>query len=149
VPLGYFYIKNIIVEVLDVLQVLNELALEFEEILSVLRTLDTSKDWHHEVVSLSGELELSLANLHEIFASLDEGFVFSEDSIILVEVPSWLRGVLLELLLAVNANILPLLAAINALLEVTHAFFNIAIEHIILIDSCSASLNDLVTDLGE
>lgn len=48
-----------------------------------------------------------------------------------------------------NANVLPLLAAIDTLLEVTHTLFNITVEHIIFIDSSSASLYNLVTDFGE
>jgi hypothetical protein len=149
VPLGNLDIKNIIVQVLDVLQVLNELSLELQEVLSILRTLNTSKYWHHEVISFSCELELTLADFHEVFASLNEGFILSKDSVVLVEVPSWLGGVLLKHLLAVDADVLPLLAAINTLLEVTHTFLNITVEHVILVDSSSASLDDLVTDLGQ
>lgn len=148
-PLGNLDVKNIIVQVLDVLQVLYELSLELQEVLSVLRTLNTSEYWHHEVISLSCELELTLADFHEVFASLNEGFILSEDSVVLVEVPSWLGGVLLKHLLAVDADVLPLLAAINTLLEVTHTFLNITVEHVILVDSSSASLDDLVTDLGQ
>jgi hypothetical protein len=149
VPLGNLDVKNIIVQVLDVLQVLNELSLELQQVLSVLRTLNTSEYWHHEVISLSCELELTLADFHEVFASLNEGFILSEDSVVLVEVPSWLGGVLLKHLLAVDADVLPLLAAINTLLEVTHTFLNITVEHVIFVDSSSASLDDLVTDLGQ
>ena len=128
---------------------LNELSLELEKVFSVLRTLNTSEDWHHKVFSLSCELELTLTDFHKVFASLDKGFVLSEDGVVLIEVPSWFRGVLLKHLLAMDADILPLLAAINTLLEVTHTFLNITVEHVILVDSSSASLDDLVTDLSE
>ena len=148
-PLCNLDVKNIIFQVLDVLQVLNKLSLELEEVLSVLRTLNTSEDWHHKVLSLSCKLELTLTDFHKVFASLDKGFVLSEDGVVLIEVPSWFGGVLLKHLLAMDADVLPLLAAVNTLLEVTHTFLNITVEHVILVDSSSASLDDLVTDLGE
>lgn len=47
------------------------------------------------------------------------------------------------------AHILPFLAAVDALLEVSHAFLNIATQHVILVDFMPASLDDLVTDLGQ
>ena len=49
----------------------------------------------------------------------------------------------------VLAHILPFLAAVDALLEVSHAFLNIATQHVILVDFMPASLDDLVTDLGQ
>jgi hypothetical protein len=48
-----------------------------------------------------------------------------------------------------NANGFPLLAAVNALIEVRDAFLYITIEHIIFVNLGSASSDDLVRDLGE
>jgi|APSaa5957512535_1039671.scaffolds.fasta_scaffold476232_2 hypothetical protein len=42
---------------------------------------------------------------------------------------------------------LPFLAAVNALLKITHAFLDISSQHVILIDLGSASLDDLVANL--
>ena len=43
----------------------------------------------------------------------------------------------------------PISAAVDALLEITHALFNVTDKHIIFVDLLSASLDDLVADLGE
>lgn len=48
-----------------------------------------------------------------------------------------------------QANNLPLLAAINALLKIIHALLDVAREHVIFVDLGSALLDDLVADLGQ
>lgn len=48
-----------------------------------------------------------------------------------------------------EADFLPLLAAVDALLEVSHALLDIAVEHVLLADPCTTSLDDLVADLGQ
>ena len=42
---------------------------------------------------------------------------------------------------------LPLFAAIDALFKISHALFDITLEHVVLVDPGSASLDDLVADL--
>ena len=49
----------------------------------------------------------------------------------------------------VEAYLLPLLAAVDTLLEVSHALLDIAVEHVFLADSCTATLDDLVADFGQ
>ena len=44
---------------------------------------------------------------------------------------------------------LPLFAAIDALFKISHALFDITLEHVVLVDPGSASLDDLVADLRE
>jgi len=80
---------------------------------------------------------------------LNESFVLSKDGLIRIKFPALSRGVFLDHLLALETDGFPLSAAINALLEIRHAFFNISLKHVILIDLGSASLNDLVADLSK
>jgi hypothetical protein len=51
--------------------------------------------------------------------------------------------------LLLKADSLPLSATVDTLFKISHALFDITLEHIILVDSGSASLDDLVTDLGK
>ena len=101
------------------------------------------------VLSLSGELELSLTDLEEVFASLNESLILSEDGIVLIQVPSWFGRVLFDHDLVVETDLLPLLAAVDALLEISHALLDIAVKHVFLADPCAATLDDLVADFGQ
>jgi hypothetical protein len=101
------------------------------------------------VLTLTGELELSLADLHELSASLDEGFVLSEDGLIIVESPVRSGTVLLDHLLVMHTDRLPFLAAINRFLEVSHALLNLITEHVFDIDLLSATVDDLIRDLNQ
>lgn len=49
----------------------------------------------------------------------------------------------------VDANALPLLAAIDTFVKIRNAFLNITVKHIVLVDLGSASLDDLVGNLGQ
>jgi hypothetical protein len=80
---------------------------------------------------------------------LNESFVLSKDGLIGVKFPVLPGGVFLDHLLALEADVFPLSAAVDALLEIRHAFFNISFKHVVLIDLGSASLNDLVADLSK
>lgn len=111
--------------------------------------MSTTKDWHLLVLTLAGELELTLADLHELSASLNEGLILGEDGLILIKVPSWLGGVLFDHFLVVGANILPLHAAVNRLLEVIHALLDLVSEHVFDVDLLSASVDDLIGDLDK
>jgi hypothetical protein len=93
-----------------------------------------------------GKLKLSLANLFQVFASLDEGLIFSEDA--LINVPAILGRFGDDTLLDLCADFLPLFAAVDALIQVTNAFFDITSEHILAINLVAASLVDLVADFG-
>lgn len=48
-----------------------------------------------------------------------------------------------------KADSFPFFATVNALFEILHAFLDVTIEHIVLVDFCSASFNDLVRDFGQ
>jgi hypothetical protein len=48
-----------------------------------------------------------------------------------------------------NANSLPFLAAVNALVEIRNAFLDVSFQHVHLVDLSSASLDDLIGNLGE
>jgi hypothetical protein len=48
-----------------------------------------------------------------------------------------------------NANSLPFLAAVNALVEIRNAFLDVTFKHVHLVDLSSASLDDLVGNLGQ
>jgi len=91
-PFGDFYIEEVITKVLDVLKVLLEDTLKFNEVLCNFRALGTSKDWHLDFGALSCELELTLANFLKILATLNESLVFSENSLIGVESPELFAG---------------------------------------------------------
>ena len=100
---------------------------------------------------LAGELQLSLADLLDVLAALDEGVVFSKDGVVAdpvaaTRVPASvnLEGVLFDEFLGFPADDLPLLAALDTLLEVAEALLDIASEHVVLVDLLAASLNDLV-----
>jgi hypothetical protein len=96
----------------------------------------------------SCELELTLADLFKILASLNEGFILSKYSLISVKIPALSRRILFDHSLHLKAYGLPFLAASNTLIEVSHAFFDITLKHVIFIDLCAASLDDLIRNLG-
>mmetsp|Transcript_20727 Transcript_20727/g.31791 ORF Transcript_20727/g.31791 Transcript_20727/m.31791 type:complete len:265 (-) Transcript_20727:1168-1962(-) len=149
VPLGDLHVQDIVLKVLDVLQMLGEHAFQLKQVLSVLGALGATEHRHHLLLSLTGELQLAFTDLHEVFATLDEGFVLGEDGLIGVQLPGSTGGVLLNHLLHLEADSLPLTAAVDALLEVSHALLDVALEHVVLVDLGAASLDDLVADLGE
>jgi hypothetical protein len=111
--------------------------------------LSTTKDGHLLVLALASKLELALANLHELFAPLNESLILSKDGLILIKVPSWLRGVLLNHFLMMQANDFPLLTALNGLLEVSHALLDLVTEHVFDVDLLPAPIDDLVGDLNK
>ena len=94
-PFGDFNIKNIIIKILNVFKILREHSLKFQKVLGVLWSFGATKDWHDLVGSFSCELKLTLADFHQVLASLDEGFVLSEDGLIGIEVPILFGGVFL------------------------------------------------------
>lgn len=53
----------------------------------------------------------------------------------------------LDNLLSARANIAPLIAALNALIKVTHTLFNVASQHIVLVNLLAATTDDLIADL--
>lgn len=71
---------------------LGERFLELEKVHGVLGSETATEDWHHLVSSLSGELELTFTDFHEIFAPLNESLILSEDGLILVEIPVIFSG---------------------------------------------------------
>jgi len=86
-PLRDLYIEYFIVKLLNFLEVVDKLSLELIKVLGILWSLGTSKVWHDLLRSFSGELKLTFTDLHEILASLDEGLILSEDSLIGIEIP--------------------------------------------------------------
>lgn len=56
---------------------------------------------------------------------------------------------LLDSPLSLGADLSPLLAAVNALIQVPHALLHIVAKHVFLVDLGAASLDDLVADLGQ
>jgi len=94
-----------------------------------------------------GELKLTFADLFQVSATLDEGFILGEDAIVLV--PASLAGASHDTALNLVADLLPLLAALNALVKVTHALLDITAKHVLAINLLSASLVDLVANLGQ
>lgn len=148
-PFGDFNIKNIIIKILNVFKILGEHSLKFQKVLSVLWSFGATKDWHNLVGSFSCELKLTLADFHQVLASLDEGFVLSEDGLIGIEVPILFGGVFLDHVLVLEANLFPFFAAVDAFLEIKHAFLNVTGKHVIFVNLCSASLDDLVANLGK
>lgn len=87
-PLSLLDIKNVIVEGSNLHQILVELLLLIQQLISVSRALDTTEDRHLLVLALSCELELALADLVQLSASLNEGVVLSEDSLVLIKIPA-------------------------------------------------------------
>ena len=75
-----------------------------------------------------GKLELTLTDLLQVSASLNEGLVLCKYSVVLVELPRVLvsgLGVGLDHVLVSGADNLPLLAALDALIEILHALFDV------------------------
>jgi hypothetical protein len=148
-PLGYLNIKEVIAKVLDVLEILLKDSFKLLETLLDFWALGASEDGHADLRALAGELKLALTNLLKVLASLDEGLVFSENGLIGIKTPSLSRRVLLDKTLHLKAYSLPLLAAGNGFIEITHALLDIAIKHVIFIYLRTASLNDLIGYLSE
>jgi hypothetical protein len=147
-PFSYFNIKEIVAKILDVLKVLLKDAFKLLEALFDFGTFSTTKDRHANLRALSSKLKLTLTNLLQVFASLNEGFILSKDCLISVKSPSLSRGILLNEALHLEADNFPFFAASNGFIKVTHAFLDIPVKHIVLVYLCAASLDDLVRDLG-
>ena len=145
-PTGDLHVKDVILELLDALQMLIEHSLQVLERESPFLALCATEDRHLAAGSTLGELQLALADFLEVLAPLDEGLILGKDAIILV--PSFL-GILDDALLNLCADLLPLLAAFDALVEVSHALFNVTAKHVLAVDFAAASLVDLVADLGQ
>jgi hypothetical protein len=148
-PLSLFNIKDFIGQSLDIGKVRLEGLLQFQDVVGVLLSESTTKDGHLLVLTLSGELKLSLTDLHEFSASLDESFILSEDGLIIVKSPVRSGTVLLDHLLVMHTNGLPLFTAVNGFLEVSHAFLNFVTEHVLDLDLLSATVDDLIRDLDQ
>jgi hypothetical protein len=95
-PLSVFDIKEIVVEILDVLQVLLEDALEFLKVLGNFWTLSSSENGHANLGALSCELKLTLTDFFEVLAPLDESLILSENCFIVIKRPTLSGGVLLD-----------------------------------------------------
>ena len=106
----------------------------------------TTKDRHNAAFSSLSELKLTFADFFEISASLNKGFVFGKDAIILF--PVLLARSHDDTLLDFDADLFPLATAVNALVKVTHAFLDVTAEHVLLVNLLTAPLVDLVADLG-
>jgi len=87
-PFGNLDVKNIVIKVLDGLEVLCKHSLKLIQVLGVFWTLGTSKHWHNLLSALPCKLKLSLTDLIQVFASLNESFIFCKDSLICVELPT-------------------------------------------------------------
>ena len=148
-PFCDFNIKDIIVKIFDILKVLNKVPLEFHQVLGVLWTLNTTKDRNQSVVTFESKLKLSFTDFNKILASLDECLILSEDGFISVKLPTFFWRIFFEHVLVMNADSFPLFTAVNAFVKIRNTFFNIAIKHIVFVDFSSASLDDLVGDLGQ
>ena len=148
-PFRDFDVEDIVVEIFDILKIFHEVSLQLHQVLGVLRALNTTKDWNQSVLPFESELKLAFADLDQVFASLDEGLILGEDGLIGIQLPALSRGILFEHVLVMNANSLPFLAAVNALVEIRNAFLDVAFKHVHLVDLGSASLDDLVGNLGQ
>ena len=87
VPLGHLDIQNVVSKVLDAFETVVELLLEDIQTLGVLFTALSAKLGHLTGRSTECELKLTFADLLKVSASLDESVNFSEDLLILLEVP--------------------------------------------------------------
>jgi hypothetical protein len=143
-PLRHLHIQDVVVKRGDLLQILVELFLEIEQVVSVGRALDTAEDRHDLVLALPSELQLALADLIQFAAPLDERVILGEDRLILVQMPVLVRTVLLDEALLLPANLGPLLAAFDRLGKVIHALLDLALNHVLDLDLVLAALDDLV-----
>lgn len=143
-------IKNIIFQISNFLQITQKLIFKLNDTILVFITLNSSENGHHLVCSLACKLKLSLADVNEITASLNKRIIFCKDCLISIKSPFvFFGGVILDHLLTVLAYSSPLFAAIDTLLQISHALINITIKHIFLVNLSPASSNDLIADLGE
>ncbi len=90
---------------------------------------------------------MTLTNLNQFRASLNEGFDRGKDRIG-AEIPLFTRFFVDDLNNSV-VNFSPLFPALNGVIKVLHAVLNITIEHVIDVDFGLASLNDLVGNFAE
>lgn len=93
-------------------------------------------------------MKLTFTNFFKVFATLDKSFVLSEDSVFLSKVRVLSVTVVLDHPLHLLRNLSVLVAAFNALIKVSDAFFNIGTKHVLGINLVTAALDDLVADLG-
>ena len=149
VPLGDLNIQDVVFKVLDLIKVTFEHCLQRLETIRPILGLGTSKDGHFAAGSLESKLELSFADLLQLLAALDESLILSKDGTHVFHVPRLLVRVLLDPSLSLGADLSPLLAAVNTLIQVPHALLNIVTKHVFLVDLGAAPLNDLVADLGQ
>ena len=90
---------------------------------------------------------MALTDFFKVSASLDEGLILSEDSVIFF--PVFLIRTENYAFLDLSTDFLPLATTFNALIEVSHALLDVTAKHIFFINLASASLINLVADLGQ
>jgi hypothetical protein len=113
VSLGDLDIKEVILKIFYVLEVILEDIPQFNEIVGYLWAFAASKDWHANVVTLTSKLKLTLTDLFKILTPLDEGLVLSKDGAVCVQSRVLSRTVLLNETLNLETDSFPLLAAGN------------------------------------
>lgn len=90
-PLRYLNIEEVVAKIFDVLEVFLENSFELLETLLDFWALGATKDGHADLRALASELKLTFADLLQVLASLNEGFVLSEDGLVSIKVPSLSR----------------------------------------------------------
>jgi hypothetical protein len=149
VPSCLLHIQNVIIEGLDLLETVLEASSEVLQVKGVLVTLCTAKNRHLAACTSESELHLSVAYLHKVLAPLNEGVDFSKNGLILLEVPRLAAcGVDLDHAHLVFGNFFPLFAAVDALIEVSHALLDIPTEHVLNLDFSLAPADDLIAYFG-
>jgi hypothetical protein len=131
------------------LETLFEASCKILQVEGVLIALCTSKNRHLATCSSKSKLHLSITDLHEVLASLNEGIDFSENGLIFLEVPSFTAsGVDLDHAHLVFGDDFPFLTACDTLVKIGHALLNVSAEHVFNLDLSLASADNLVADLG-
>jgi hypothetical protein len=129
-------------------QILVERLFKLKQVVRVSGTLNTTEDRHSLVLTFASKLKLALADLQELSAPLNEGFILSEDGLG-VKLPVLAGTVLLNDLLVLATNVNPLTAAVHGLIEILNALLNVTVKHIIDVNLGLAPIDDLVTDLDK
>jgi len=127
VPESDFDIEDVVIELLDLVEVLQEHVLEVHQGGGPLGALGATEYGKGLVGAGLSELELALTDFLQVFAALDKGLVLSED-LVFTDGVALAAGVLLDHSLGASADIFPLLAAVDALVEVSNALVDVAAE---------------------
>jgi hypothetical protein len=148
VPVGGLYIQDLVFLVsLELVDQLHKWSLNLLQYPHNLGSSWPSEFRELVISSFQCELELSLAYLNKLGASLDKGLYRSKDRIG-TELP-FSRLSSIDNIHKLIVDFPPLLTALNSIIQILYAFLHITVQHVINIYIGFASLDNLVGNFIE